>query len=145
MYLVVLLIRLCVCRGNYYGVSEFIFCEMVVNDITLLVGVVYLPHGDILAMEEHISDIVVRYTNVVIMGDFNNNLFHLGKSTIVRNVCNSLNLSLTHNSRPTHYDVSHGSTSLLDYFLFFMSCFFEIVQSVCLSGNIRSRVHIFIA
>lgn len=83
-------------------------------------GTVYLLHGDINTLEEQISDNIVRYSNVIIMGDFNNNLFDLGKSAVVRDVCSRFNLSVVHNSKPTHYDVAHESTSLLDYFL--VSC-----------------------
>lgn len=33
--------------------------------------IVYLPNGNIDAFEEYISDITSRFTNIVILGDFN--------------------------------------------------------------------------
>lgn len=51
------------------------------------------------------------------MGDFNNNLFDPSKSLRLRSFCGRNNLFCCHNSLPTHYDITHNSTSLLDYFL----------------------------
>ncbi|XP_019894691.1 uncharacterized protein LOC101898909 isoform X2 [Musca domestica] len=99
-----------VCKGSSYGDVEYVFVRL------LLITVVYLPHGDILALEDEISDLEVRYSNVIIMWDVNNNMFDLNRSVLVRDVCSRLNLSAVHNSMPTHNDVAHNSTSLLNYY-----------------------------
>lgn len=111
--------------GKLYRVVESLFVEIMVGGRKILVGVVYLPNGDVDEFEEHLSDLVVRYSNVVIMGDFNNNLFDMNKSVRLRSICQNMNLSVVHNSVPTHYDAFHNSTSLIDYFLLSSSEFLQ--------------------
>ncbi|XP_065363218.1 uncharacterized protein LOC135956608 [Calliphora vicina] len=83
----------------------------------ILFGEVYLPCGNISAFEELIGDLVVKYDNVIISGDFNNNLFCTSKSYLMLSMCNRLHLTYAHNSLPTHFDTRTSSTSLLDFFL----------------------------
>lgn len=103
--------------GNNYGVLECLFIEVMAGSEKILVGVVYLPHGDFGSFESEISDLLVRYRNIVIMGDFNNNLFDISRASNVRRVCARLGVSVMHNKCPTHYDTFHQSSSLIDYFL----------------------------
>lgn len=89
-----------------------------IGDMNILLGVVYLPPpGDFCFFEEHHSDLFMEYSHIVVLGDFNCNLFDLQKSAYVRSTCFRLNLSLIHNSKSTRLDVSSGSTSLIDFVL----------------------------
>ncbi|XP_075162654.1 uncharacterized protein LOC142235288 [Haematobia irritans] len=106
--------------GLNYGVVECLFVEVVVGREKILVGVVYLPTGDFESLESELSDLLVRYSNIIIMGDFNNNLFDVAKSYNLRRACLRMGVSLVHNNVPTHYDAFHQSSSLIDYFL--ISC-----------------------
>lgn len=104
-------------RSENYGVSEAIFAEVFIQGIKILIGVVYLPKGNVHQFEESVEEILVGYNNICIMGDFNMNMFCSRKSNLVRQMCNRLNLVCHHNSVPTHFDVDNDSTSLIDYFL----------------------------
>ena len=99
------------------GQCESLFIEMFFGHIKVLFGVVYLPNGNLQMFEERHRHLFCKYSNIVVVGDFNCNLFNISKSNIMRSLCLRLNLSIVHNSRPTHYDIAYDSTSLLDYFL----------------------------
>lgn len=106
-----------ICR---YGECESIFVEITCGIDTLLLGVVYLPDDNpryVAIFEDSAGDILTRYENIVLMGDFNENLFNSSKSLLMRSLCNRFSLNIIHNSMPTHYDVSWNSTSLIDYFV----------------------------
>lgn len=96
---------------------EYLFVEIKGQNWTALVGAVYRPRGDISDLTDILTDLGSRYTNVIIMGDFNLNLL----DNSVLNSCgaffNVFNMKLVHNGKPTHYDVFHGSTSLIDFFV----------------------------
>ncbi|KAI8118825.1 RNA-directed DNA polymerase from mobile element jockey [Lucilia cuprina] len=104
-------------KSNNYGVVEYLFVELLYSGKKVLVGVVYLPHGDFESFEREVSDLVVHYSHILIMGDFNNNMFDPFKSSRVRNICDRLGLAPIHNMMPTHFDIRYKSTSLIDYFL----------------------------
>lgn len=104
-------------RGQNYGSVECLFIELLSGGEKMIVGVVYLPHGDFSAFEHEISHLLARYSSILIMGDFNNNLFDISKANNVRRACNRMNIAVRHNIRPTHFDPAHHSTSLLDFFL----------------------------
>lgn len=55
------------------------------------------------------------------MGDFNTNLFQIGKSQMVRDFCLRSGLSIIHNCLPTHYTENLSSSSLIDFFFGFES------------------------
>lgn len=99
------------------GRCESLFVQLKNDNTRVLLGVVYLPNGNIYEFEESHSDLLMRYSDVVVVGDFNCNLFDVCKSGLVRSMCLRCNLSVFHNSRPTHFDISHGSTTLLDFWL----------------------------
>lgn len=80
-----------------------------------LFGVVYLPHGNVDVFENIHSELFSRYTNIIVMGDYNCNLFDINKSSTMRSICNRLNFTISHNFLPTHFDIAHNSTSLIDY------------------------------
>ncbi|XP_075170459.1 uncharacterized protein LOC142242814 [Haematobia irritans] len=101
-----------------YDVAECLFVEVTIARDKMLIGVAYLSHGDFESFEAEVLELLVRYSHVIIMGDFNNNLFDLAKSYNVRRACTRLGLTVMHkNIPPTHVDVFHHSSSLLDYFL----------------------------
>ncbi|KAI8115879.1 hypothetical protein CVS40_11978 [Lucilia cuprina] len=103
---------------SHYKKCEILFIEISVDTSVILVGVVYLPNGNTDIFESTVSDLFERYNNIIIVGDFNNDLFDPLKAGRFRSVCNRMNLSILHNSVPTHIDVRHNTTTLLDYFLF---------------------------
>ncbi|XP_037816391.1 uncharacterized protein LOC119606830 [Lucilia sericata] len=105
-------------RGDRSHVSaEFLFIEITVSGRKILVGVVYLPHGDLTSIEDSITDVLTKYNDIVIIGDFNNNMFDISRAVSVREMCSRLNMICHHNSLPTHLSIRFGSTSLIDYFL----------------------------
>lgn len=100
------------------GKCESLFLELCSGSAKILFGVTYLPPpGDIEAFEEIHHDLFVNYSNIIVVGDFNCNMFNVPKATQLRSMCARLNLAVLHNSRPTHYDVSHGTSSLIDFML----------------------------
>lgn len=99
------------------NLCESLFIRIIGNNMNLVAGVIYLPNGNFNSIEEQLSDFLVRHSNVVIMGDFNYNMFDVNKSSRVRSFCNMYNLSCFHNSSPTYFDPVHNNTSLLDFFM----------------------------
>lgn len=99
------------------GQCEMIFVELTLGECIVLLGAVYLPNGNLESFEYSVGDIFERYANIIVVGDFNNDLYNPGKASSVRSLCNRLNLSIKHNSIPTHHDVRCNMTTLLDYFL----------------------------
>lgn len=53
---------------------EFIFVELMREQVKTVIGVFYLPNGNLSLIEESVSDISSRYASEVIMADFNHNL-----------------------------------------------------------------------
>lgn len=99
------------------GVCESLFVEIVFGMLKVLCGVVYLPHGDIETFENMHHQFFLNYSKVIIVGDFNYNLFEPAKSCNIRSLCTRNNLCISHNNKPSHFDVAHGSTSLIDFWL----------------------------
>lgn len=95
---------------------EFIFVELMREQVKTVIGVFYLPNGNLSLIEESVSDISSRYSSVVIMGDFNHNLLKQSLHASCMDLCSRLNLGVVHNDRPTHFDVARNSVSLLDFF-----------------------------
>lgn len=105
-------------RAFALGKCESLFLELCSGSTKLLFGVVYLPPvGDPESFEELHYNLLLNYTKVIIVGDFNCDLFNLSRSALLRSLCTRLNLSIVHNSRPTHYSVGHRTTSLIDFML----------------------------
>ena len=71
-----------------------VFVEFLPNSTKYLVGVVYLPKGNVQAFEELHSDLLLQYPNIIIMDDFNYNLFHFHTSLNLRSTFNRLNLTI---------------------------------------------------
>lgn len=105
-------------RGNRYGVCESLFVEIFGSGPSVIVGVVYLPNGCVDTFEDLHSDLFDRFSNIIIMGDFNYNLFDSVKSNYFRSLVSRCGLSFVHNCLPTHLHVPNNATSLLDYFIF---------------------------
>ncbi|XP_058976986.1 uncharacterized protein LOC131801906 [Musca domestica] len=96
---------------------ESLFLELQFQSTKVLFGVIYLPTGDIDLFESLHCNIFEEYNNIVLFGDFNFNLFNPTKAIIFRRLCTRLNLSIIHNSKPTHFDLGSRSTSLIDFML----------------------------
>lgn len=97
------------------GLFESLFVEIMTGrGQNILVGVIYLPHRIFNACRDDIIDITSRYENVVLMGDFNVDIFTRREEVYA--FCNRSSLSVVHNSQPTHYSSSRLSTSLIDYY-----------------------------
>lgn len=121
-----------------YGVCETLFIELCFSDVKILLGVVYLRSGDLSTFENRHRDLFSRYSNIVVVGDFNCNVFCPNKSNLIRSMCARYNMSISHNSKPTHFDVANNSTSLLDFFLvsdISMICYSDQVQCPSLSDH----------
>ncbi|XP_075150628.1 uncharacterized protein LOC142224726 [Haematobia irritans] len=96
---------------------ESLFIEVGNAGRKLLSGVVYLSMGNLQKFEEFHRQFFAEYSNVTVVGDFNCNLFDTTKAISVRSLCMRYNLSIAHNSRPSHFDLSRRSTSLIDFIL----------------------------
>lgn len=96
---------------------ESLFLELLLSGKKVLVGVVYLPSGQLSKFERYHRDLFSKYSNIVVIGDFNCNLFNATKSRLFRSLCLRCNMSVVHNSRPTHFDLGKRTTSLIDFFL----------------------------
>lgn len=98
---------------------ESLFVEIYFRTCKILFGVVYLPPlSDFNEFEEIHHEMFLNYSNIILVGDFNYNLFDIVKANVVHSFCNRENLSICHNSVPSHHDIQHASTSLIDFILF---------------------------
>lgn len=61
------------------GISKSLFVELSLQYNKFMVGVVYLPRGDMSAFGRMRSDMFVRYSNIVITEELTCDLFHLRK------------------------------------------------------------------
>lgn len=104
-------------RSERYKVCESLFVEVFGNGVSAVVGVVYLPNGDIDTFEDLHGDLFDRFSNIIIMGDFNCNLFNISMSARVRSISSRCGLTCLHNCLPTHLCLRYNSTSLIDYFM----------------------------
>lgn len=104
-------------HSDRYRACESLFVEVFGNGASAVVGVVYLPNGDIDLFEELHRDLFDRFSNIVVMGDFNCNLFNVSMSERVRALSSRSGLTCLHNCLPTHLCVRYNSTSLIDYFM----------------------------
>lgn len=109
-----------VIRASVDSPIEYLFVEIEVNRSKVLIGIVYRPPDvhDITDIEQVITSLSVDYQNVLLMGDFNHDLLSDKVRKLVDLFCESVCLESIHNNfKPTHIDQSHGSLSLIDYFL----------------------------
>ncbi|KAI8120449.1 putative RNA-directed DNA polymerase from transposon BS [Lucilia cuprina] len=98
------------------GNCEGLFVEIRANRLVrILLGVLYLPHGNFRGCEEELADLSSKYNHIIITRDFNINLYNNGD--MMRTESASLGLGVIHNSIPTHVDTRFNSYSLIDYFL----------------------------
>ncbi|KAI8115010.1 hypothetical protein CVS40_12698 [Lucilia cuprina] len=98
------------------GVFECIFAEILIgNGRNVIVGVVYLPHGNLALCEDELIGLATRSDHFIIMGDLNVDVFSRGQE--IRSFCQRSSLSIVHNSRPTHYCDFRSATSLIDFFI----------------------------
>ncbi|XP_075157890.1 uncharacterized protein LOC142231157 [Haematobia irritans] len=105
-------------KSSILGKCESLFLELFSGSSRVLCGVVYLPPpGDMLSFEEVHRNLFFNYSRIIALGDFNCNMFNTNCRDSVRSACHRLSMSVSHNSKPTHYDVVHGTTSLIDFML----------------------------
>lgn len=104
-----------VCTFNKGLTCDAIFVEISgVNSEKILVGVIYLPYGNISQCTEELGELSGRYRHMIVAGDFNINLFEQG--TALRNVVSDSGLEIIHNNLPTHFELKSPRCSLIDYF-----------------------------
>lgn len=97
---------------------EYLFIEVSLGNIKVAVGVIYRPNGHLDDISELLSEISARYVNIVMMGDFNLNLLDNAVFTNSTSFFQNFNLEIFTNSyKPTHFDITHRSLSLLDFFV----------------------------
>lgn len=104
-----------------YELTNDMICEALFIEIerdgheSILVAVIYLSHGYLLSIEDALLEFASRYNQIIIMGDFNIDLYTQAES--VRNLCFRAQLDIVHNIIPTHFNLHSQHTSLIDYFL----------------------------
>lgn len=82
---------------------ESLFVELYSGDVKVIFGLVYMPPpGDFPVFEEVHNELFLRYLNVIVVDDFNCNIFDPRKSVRALPACFRLNLSVLHNSKPPH-------------------------------------------
>lgn len=97
---------------------EYLFIQVNFSGVPYLLGVVYRPSGDINILSETFSDLSSKYENIIIMGDLNQNLLNDFTKNDTIDFFDNFNLSIHSNApSPTHFDVSHNSVSLIDFFV----------------------------
>lgn len=97
--------------------AEALFIQVSSGLSQTLVGVIYLPGRNFNMIEDICADLVLRFENVVIMGDFNTDVLLPRNDVACKNVCDRLGLEVIHNNTPTHFDLRWNSSSLIDFFL----------------------------
>ncbi|XP_075150666.1 uncharacterized protein LOC142224764 [Haematobia irritans] len=96
---------------------EALFLKIVSSGYELLVGVVYLPSGNLDALENYISEFIIRFPDVIILGDFNCDILDRRKYSCLKLMLTRCNLSVLHNNVPTHYDLTRNVLTMIDYTL----------------------------
>lgn len=124
-----------IAKSNHDDMIEQIFLELSAYDKKLLVGCVYRPHSSIpfetfTANLELLSD---KYTDVVIAGDFNSNLF---TDISLKNNMLALGFSVVNSVMPTHFSAT--CNTLLD--LFFVNdtakiLLYDQISAACFSKH----------
>lgn len=71
-----------------------VFIEVNRNGMTALVGVVYLRRENIDIFVLIDGGSFRRHNNIIVMGDFNNDLYDPVEASKMRSSCNRLNISL---------------------------------------------------
>ncbi|XP_075163063.1 uncharacterized protein LOC142235689 [Haematobia irritans] len=94
---------------------EALFVEICIRGDNVIVGVVYVPHGNLEGIDIVLGDISARYKDIVILGYYNMDMFSPSKACRIRDLCHSCGLSYFHNRLPTHFDMRYNSTSLIDF------------------------------
>lgn len=111
-----------ICSQSYHVTNrncyEILIVEISSGCSKMAVGVLYLPpDNNISNVEDLISNFSQMYGEFVLMGDLNCNILNPRESADIFSICHRNNLHVVHNNIPTHYDIFHGSSSLLDIFL----------------------------
>lgn len=98
---------------------EYLFAEVTVGVIKVLVGVIYRhPRciDEISSLEGVLSTLASLYPNIVLVGDFNYNLLNPLLELSVSGFFRDFDLRVIHNNSPTHFNIYVDDT-LLDYFV----------------------------
>lgn len=86
-------------------------------DVTISIGVLYIPpSSSVNVIDPVLANLSFRFNEFILMGDLNCNLLDSLCYNELEDICFRNNLSIIHNNKPTHFDVFHGSSSLLDVF-----------------------------
>lgn len=64
-----------------------------------------------------VLNLLVRYKNIVLMGDFNHDISDINRRDTMNNFWSTSGLRIIHNYKFTHFDVVNNSKSLIDYFI----------------------------
>lgn len=113
---------------------EYLFLEILSNGNKSLIGCVYRPDRriNLTNFYNKLESVAAYYTNIVIAGDFNSNLF---TETHLTDNMTSLGLSATNTRTPTHF--TDSSSTLLD--LFFVSDSSKVLLYDQLSASCFSK------
>lgn len=113
---------------------EFIFLELICNNNKLLMGAIYRPHcrTNYQVFMDKLEHLSLLYKDIVICGDFNNNVFN---ENLFTSEMLSFGLKIVNNTEPTHFTTT--SNSLID--LFFVSCKHKILLYDQLSAPMFSK------
>lgn len=115
-------------QSSELGTCESLFIEVTSISTELLLGFMYLPYGNIVAFEELHHQFFSTYCDVIVVGVPNSNMFDCNK---LGPICFRCGLSVLHNSQPTYFDITHGTSSLLDFSLV------DDLLKVALSGQMK--------
>lgn len=123
-----------VSRSTADDCIEFLFLELLCNNKKLLIGAAYRPNcrTNYQVFMEKLEQIVLLYEDIVICGDFNDNVL---KESLLIPEMQSFGLTLVNTTEPTHF--SALSNSLID--LFFVSSKNKILLYDQLSAPMFSK------
>lgn len=131
-------------NGPLLNCFEALVVKVQFTSMDILIGVLYVPPtSDIKCTETLISSLSTQHFQLILMGDLNCNLLDANSSVDLISLCFRNNLTIVHNNIPTHYDVAHRSSSLLDVFL--VSDVDKVVESKQISVSSNISKHSFIA
>ncbi|KAI9581725.1 hypothetical protein GQX74_010042 [Glossina fuscipes] len=88
----------------------------------------------IIWFEESHSYSLYKHMNILVVGEFNYNLYDIHKSSSMRGLSLRFELSIVHSSKPMRCDVANNSTSLLDYFLV------SDISMISLAGQVQCPI-----
>lgn len=108
--------------STQYGLCESLFTEFIGSGTSVVVDVVYLPTCYVDSFEDSHSDLFGRYSNIIVMGNFNYNLFDPLQSLNFRSLLVRWGLNHVPNCLPTHLHLpNNGVPSLFSTSFIYIS------------------------